>query len=246
MRRFLIMITVMSICLCCLAQGDLIIMRNGTEYNGQIALVKQDKTVFKDDKGSQMELPNTDIYMIKYEKRGNVFFTESGERLSSEGDGKIPGGASAIYLVEGKEVIGYDITIDANNITYYPPSKKKYGFIQISKKGSSSLSVPKNEVFLIKYEDGTKDLVTDFETLKKWKETELKRKQAEDEATKKELWLKSFPKQATIITKKEIVINANVLSDDGRIIEFKRTSMNNSPIFVMNRDDIQDVFYKGQ
>ena len=58
--------------------------------------------------------------------------------------------------------------------------------------------------------------------------------------------LRSFPKPATIITKKEIVINAIVNSDDGKLIEFKRTSMDNSPIFIMNRDDIQDVFYKEQ
>jgi hypothetical protein len=123
-------------------------MRSGTEYQGQVALVKQDKTVFKVD-DNQMELSNSDIYMIKYKKRGNVFFTETGERFTSEGDGKIPSCASAIYLIEGKEVAAYDITIDTNNVSYYPLKSKKIGLIQVNKKGSSSFSIPKNEVFLI-------------------------------------------------------------------------------------------------
>jgi len=235
----------MTVSVCCCAQSDLIIMRSGTEYQGQVALVKQDKTVFKVD-DNQMELSNSDIYMIKYEKRGNVFFTETGERFISDDDSKIPSGASVIYLIEGKEVAAYDITIDTNNIIYYPPKNKKFGFIQVSKKSSSSVSIPKNDVFLIKYADGTKDLITDFETLRKQKEEELMKQKADEEAAKKEMWLRSFPKPATIITKKEIVINAIVNSDDGKLIEFKRTSMDNSPIFIMNRDDIQDVFYKEQ
>ena len=244
MKKLHIAIIMLTISVCCRAQSALIIMRNGIEYQGQVTLVKNDKTVFKDDNDKQMELLNSDIYMIKYEKRGNVYFTETGERFTSEDDNKIPSDAASIFLIEGKEVGAYDITIDASSVTYYPPTNKKFGFIQVKKKGSSSLSIPKSEVFLIKYSDGTKDMINDFETLKRLKEEELEKKKAEEDAIKKELWLKSFPKSATIITKKEIVVNAIVISDNGKVIEYKRTSMDNSPIFIMNRDDIQDVFYK--
>ena len=67
MKKLHVVIIMMAVSVCCRAQSDLIIMRSGTEYQGQVALVKQDKTVFKVD-DNQMELSNSDIYMIKYKK----------------------------------------------------------------------------------------------------------------------------------------------------------------------------------
>lgn len=227
------------------AQKDMIIMRSGMDYQGQVVLVSSDVTVFKNSNGEQQELPNRDLYMIKYDKRGNVFFTETGERITdNENEGKMPKGSSLIYLIEGKEIIAFDISIDVNNVAYYPLNRKGSFFPFSSKKSNTQVTIPKDKVFLIKHQDGTKDLITDFETLKKQKEEELARKRAQDKEAKREAWLKSFPKSATIITKKEVIINAMVISDDNQVIKYKKTSMNNSPIFMMDREHIQDVFYK--
>ena len=98
------------------AQRDLIILRDGSERRVKIVMVKNDNTLFATDKKSlvQESIPNKDIYMIKYDKRGNVFFTENGERISGADDAKIPSNATAIYLLRGEEIIGYNVEMDAN------------------------------------------------------------------------------------------------------------------------------------
>lgn len=230
-----------------LAQRDMIIMRSGVDIQGQVILVTKDKTNFKDSDGKEKELDNSDIYMIKYDKRGNMFFTEDGERITdNEGNEKVPKGASSVYLTEGKEIIAYDISIDVDSITFYPAVRKggpKLLFISSNKKGTA-VTYPKEQVFLIHHQDGTKDLITDFETLRKMKAEELARRNASDEAARFAAWKKSFPKAATIITKKEVVINAIVLADEETGITYKKASLGNSPIFVMDRENIQDIFYK--
>lgn len=173
------------------------------------------------------------------------FFTETGERITdNENEGKTPKGSSLIYLIEGKEIVAFDVSIDVNNVSFFPINKKGSFLPFSSKKSDTQVKIPKERVFLIKHQDGTKDLITDFETIKKRKAEELARKRAQDEKAKREAWLRSFPKSATIITKKEIVINAIVLSDDENVISFKRITMSNSPIFMMDKEHIQDVFYK--
>lgn len=47
-----------------------------------------------------------------------------------------------------------------------------------------------------------------------------------------------------IVTKKNVVINAIVYLDDNNVIKYKKTSMSDSPFFMMDREHIQDVFYK--
>ena len=227
------------------AQKDIIIMRSGMDYQGQVVLVSKDVTVFKNSDGEQQELPNRDLYMIKYDKRGNVFFTETGERITdNENEGKMPRGSSLIYLIEGKEIVAFDISIDVNNVSYFPLNKKGSFLSLSSKKSDTQVTIPKDKVFLIKYQDGTKDLITDFETVKKRKAEEFARKREQDEKAKREAWLRSFPKSATIITKKNVVINAIVYLDDNNVIKYKKTSMSDSPFFMMDREHIQDVFYK--
>ena len=244
-KRIRIIITICMLnFICVYAQKDMVILRNGLDFQGQVVIVSNDKTVIKDTNGEQKEISNRDIYMIKYDKRGNVFFTESGERVSdNENDGKVPKGASAIYLIEGKEIIAYDISIDVSNVTYYPPVKKSL-LIQIYGKSDTPVTISKNEVFLVRYQDGTKDLITDFETLKKLKEEDLAMKKARDEDAKREAWLKSFPKAATIITKKELVINAIILLDENEKLTYKRAAVDGSPIYIIDKKDVQDVFYK--
>ena len=231
-----------------MAQHDMIIMRSGIDIHGQVILVTKDKTNFKDSDGKEKELNNVDIYMIKYDKRGNMFFTEDGERITDNvSHGKVPKGASFVYLIDGKEIVAFDISIDVDSVSFYPAVRKggsKISFFSSNKKSDTALTYPKEQVFLIHHQDGTKDLITDFKTHRKMKEEELARQRAADEAAKLEAWKKSFPKAATVITKKEAVINAIVLTDEETEITYKKASVENSPIFVMDRENIQDVFYK--
>lgn len=230
----------------CRAQNDMIIMRNGMSFNGKVTLVNKDKTIIKTKKSGQQELSNLEIYMIKYDKRGNVFFTDKGERITdNENNGKVPKGASTIYLVDGKEIFADYISILVDSVLYTPTKKKDlFSISLVSKSKASKMSLPKERVFLICHPDGTKDIITDFETLKKLRQKELERKRAREEKRREEAWLRSFPKAATIITKKNIVIMATVLSDDRTKITYKKENLDKSPIFTMEKSNIQDLFYK--
>ena len=66
------------------AQKDVIMCRDGSEMNVKIIQVGPKETIYKNDdkkKTPELRIDNENIFMIKYEKRDNVFFAESGERF---------------------------------------------------------------------------------------------------------------------------------------------------------------------
>lgn len=217
-----------------LAQNDIILLRDGTERKGKVVMVTNENTIIIEGSkktSTQDNVLNKSIYMIKYEKRGNVFFTDDGKRISGEGDGKIPAGASIIYLLEGNEIIAYNVSMDEGIVQFYNSKKK----------GSPQLSIPSDRVFLIKYPDGTKDLMNDFEEVKrKEAEAEAERKRIEEEAQRKALQ-NQYPKDATIRTIKNQSINVILLSENDEEITYKKKGIKNSPVFHMNKTKIKDI-----
>lgn len=215
---------------------DLIIFRDGTERIVKIDMVSSEITSFYDSKKKDASLEtekNSNIYMIKYAKRGNMFFTEDGQRFSGEGDGKIPSSACCIYFIEGRELIAYNVSFDSGNVFYYESKKK----------GSQQFSIPTDIIFLIKYPDGTKDLVNDFEELKRKKAEALAEKQRlEEEARLAELRSR-YPRNAVISTIKGVEINVCLLSEDDNVITYKKAKTKNSPIFSMDRSNIKEIKY---
>jgi len=219
-----------------LAQHDLIIFRDGTERKVKIAMVTNDNTTFieGDKKSSRQEtVDNKSIYLIKYEKRGNMFFTDEGKRFSGEGDGKIPSGASVIYLLEGNEVPAYNVTIEGGSVMFFNSKKK----------GSPQLSVGSDKVFLIKYPDGTRDLMNDFEEIKrKQAEAEVERLRQEEAARQEEM-RNQYPKDASIWTQKNQEFGIILLSEDDEEICYQKKGMKNSPVFRMKRANIKEITY---
>lgn len=231
-RWALLLILLFSCPLWTYAQRDLILLRNGSERKVKIVMVNNESTVFSSGESSSQEsIPNTDIYMIKYDKRGNVFFTEEGERITGTGDGRIPSNASAIYLLKGQEIIGFNVEMDTAKV-YYTLSKKK---------GKDVLSIDKSDIFLISYPDDTKEMLNDFETIKRLKEEALaeKRRQA---ARLAELRSR-YPKDATIKTIKNLSINISLLSESDEVVTYKKVGQENGPIYHMNRANIKEIMF---
>lgn len=217
-----------------LLSQDLIIFRNGSEKSVKITMVTNDKTTFSDitNKAAPPQAyNNTSIYMIKYEKRGNVFFTDDGKRLTGEGDGKVPASATAIYLLEGKEIVAYNVSIEEGNVTYYNSKKK----------GTPKSNIPSDKVFLIKYPDGTRDLMNTFEDLKRREAEALaEKKRLEEEARLAEI-RNRYPKDAIIKTQKNLDIKVSLLSENDAFVRYKKTNLKNSPIFNMDRTNIKEI-----
>lgn len=234
-RWALLLILLFSCPLWTYAQRDLILLRNGSERKVKIVMVNNESTVFSsgESSSSQESIPNTDIYMIKYDKRGNVFFTEEGERITGTGDGRIPSNASAIYLLKGQEIIGYNIEMDTAKV-YYTLSKKK---------GKDVLSIDKSDIFLISYPDDTKEIFNDFETIRKLKEEALAEKRRQEEEARLAELRSRYPKDATIKTVKNITIKISLLSESDEVVIYKREGQENGPIYHMNRANIKEILF---
>lgn len=234
-KKFMVLILLLSSVIQIYSQ-DLIIFRDGTEKKVRVAMVTNDNTTFTDasDKSATSQtVDNTSIYMIKYGKRGNVFFTAEGKRLTGDGDGKVPSNATVIYLLEGNEVIAYNVSIEEGQITFYSSKKK----------GTPQISVLSDKVFLIKYPDGTKDMINSFEEQKQKEAEALAEKlRSEEEARQAEL-RNRYPKNAVIKTLKNLDVRVSILSENNGVITYKKTNLKNSPVFNMDRSNIKEVIY---
>ncbi len=229
--RLILMLLMMVANVLAFAQQDFILMRDGSSRHVQIDVVSNDMTTFVDESGNRVSVPNTSIYMIKYGKRGNMFFTEEGNRISGNKEGKIPNGASAIYLLQGEEIIGYKVGINENSVYY-----------AITKKNNAPVNqIPSESVFLILYPDGTKDLINDFETVRRKKEEALaEQRRLEEEARLAEIRAR-YPKNATIVTKQGTHLNVSLIWENDQLVAYKKTNLKKSPTFCMDKTNIKEL-----
>lgn len=173
------------------AQEDMIVYRNGTEKKVRLLVVSTDKVTYQESTKGGPEFQDVlrDIYMLKYGKRGNVYISEEGKRISGEFQ-KIGKGVNVIYLVSGKEILADKLQIAEDKVKY---TEKKDDAKVFGKKKMTTDDIKEidlKDVFLIKYSDGTKDLVNDIsaEALEKAKKEaeELARREAEQREAKQE------------------------------------------------------------
>lgn len=140
------------------AQKDLIILKNGREVNVSVVQVNDRHVVYRltsKKNDPELSMDNSDVYMIHFAKRGNVYINSDGRRITGENH-QLPKDADIIYLVEGKEIPAYDVKVYDSYVTY------------LNKKHTNKKVVPvaeviqRNQIFLIKYTDGTIDLINDL------------------------------------------------------------------------------------
>lgn len=163
MKRFLL-IFAMQLCfsIYSAAQNDLIILRNGRETTANIIQVNDREIIYAESNkknSAEFAIPNTEVYMLRFAKRGNVYITNDGKRVTGE-NRILPKDADVIYLVEGQEIPAYDLRIMEDRITYLAKKNKNKNVVPIAE------VLPRSAVFMVKYTDGTTDVLTDI-TLKK-------------------------------------------------------------------------------
>ncbi len=156
--RYLISSIVLLLCALSVTAKDIIMLRNGLEKEVYVVQVGNDKIVYKESKGKNATeefLNLEDVYMISYEKRGIVYITQDGKRVSEDAESMKAlkkKASSWVYLVKGKIYPAYNLKISENEIE----------FKRLSGKDFSSMIFNKNDIFLIRYSDGTKDIITEF------------------------------------------------------------------------------------
>ena len=229
-NRFLTLLYLLVLALAIKAQ-DLIILRNGDDI--QCKVEKNDNGVISYQiDGQTMTLPVTQIYLIKYENRGNAFFNEAGETTYSTRVTTKPSKKEIqIYLCDGNEIRAAELEISAESVRYLEPKNK------LSKKSSDEwTSIPKEDVFLVRYPDGTKDIITNLQK------------------TEEETQIESLPncKRPFITINKgagypviaELTLNDNkemnviIYDSDRTYIYYRTTEWQDGPIFRMNLNNI--------
>ena len=150
LRSFYIAIILFWACNISAYTQDAIIFRDGRVKYVKIIQTNNDKTIFKESdnkKASEEYVENTKVFMLKFKTRGNVVFNGNGERILTTSEHvQIPKDAIVVYYKDGREVPAYNLTMDANTVSFKTTKKAK----------DRPIFSPKSEVFMIRYPDGTK------------------------------------------------------------------------------------------
>lgn len=157
MKRLLaIFCTLICVAYPSMAQKDFIISRNGSITPVSIVRVNDKEVVYKESdkkRDPEFTVSNSEIYMLHFSKRGNVYLTEDGKRLTGEMQ-SVPRDADVIYTIDRREIIAYNIRVHEDIVTYNKDKKEK--------KYAGSEVLPRSNVFMIRYSDGTTDVINDI------------------------------------------------------------------------------------
>lgn len=247
-KRSLFTLCIFYITLSASAQ-DAIIFRDGRVKSVKIIQTNNDKTLFKESdnkKATEEYVENTKVFMLKFKTRGNVVFNSHGERiLTTSEHTQIPKDAIVVYYKDGREVPAYNLTMDANVVSFKTSKKDR----------KTSVFSPKSEVFMIRYPDGTRDILTNLaieEQRQREREAEEARLKAQKEAemadsikaaTVEAAASATNPKKATIVTKKGVRMKVWVCSDTATMMSYKKVNSTKAPVFNMSKAKIKNVIY---
>ena len=248
MKKIYAIISLLGISLGLYAQ-DAIIYRDGRVKEVKIIQTNNDKTLFKEagnKHAAEEYVDNKQVFMLKFKTRGNVVFNANGERILTTSERiQIPKDAIVVYYKDGREVPAYNLTMDANVVSFKPNKKAKYRPIYSAK----------SEVFMIRYPDGTRDILTNLaveEQHQREREAEEARLKAQREAvvadsikqaTVEAAASETTPKKATIITKKGMRMKVWVCSETNSMVSYKKTNSSKAAIFNMSKAKIKSIVY---
>ncbi len=249
MRRFLLLLYLLGD-FCIVTKGqDAIIYRDGRVKSVKIIQTNNDKTLFRESdnkKAPEEYVENTKVFMLKFKTRGNVVFNSNGERiLATSEPTQIPKDAVVVYYKDGREVPAYNLTMDANVVSFKTDKKTK----------DRPVFSPKSDVFMIRYPDGTRDILTNLaveEQRQRERETEEERLKEQREAeaadsikaaATEEAASATNPKKATIVTKKGVRMKVWVCSDTATMVSYKKVNSAKAPVFNMSKAKIKNIIY---
>ena len=249
MRRFFISILLLGLANTAVNAQDAIIYRDGRVKSVKIIQTNNDKTLFKESgnkNASEEYVENTKVFMLKFKTRGNVVFNANGERiLTTSEHTEIPKDAIVVYYKDGREVPAYNLTMDASVVSFKTSKKAK----------DRPIFSPKSEVFMIRYPDGTRDILTNLavaEQQQREREAEEARLKAQREvevadsikaAAIEEAASATNPKKATIVTKKGVRMKVWVCSDTPTMVSYKKVDSAKAAIFNMGKAKIKNIIY---
>lgn len=147
--------------------ADHLIFRSGKETDVKLYQVT-DQTIsyalVGDESGTLNEVPSNEVYMVYIEGSGNVYISNDGKRITGEPTRANYKKNDVVYLVKGAEISAESVRISENEITYTIKTPKKVAGVGIGLLHDVSEStIDKAQVFMIRYKNGMRDIITPFE-----------------------------------------------------------------------------------
>lgn len=158
------------------AQEDKIILRNGQEMDVKITQIDIDKIYFKTSskKDAIQDVLNiNDIYMLYTKTRGQIYISPEGKRFTGSNNQDFDKNASIIYLTRGGCIPASDININGDEINYKKANNQNKIFKKKAKL-TPFITINASDVFMIRYSDGTRDIITRLESNEDVEKTEEK------------------------------------------------------------------------
>lgn len=238
---------------------DLIIFRDGSEIVATVQQVSETLVTCQEGKKKDLRTTQYDtktVYMIKYERRGNVFFREDGSHTYGGGrkedikrEVNLPKDATIIYTTDAHEIVAYEVSI-GNVVTYKLENKKK----------AAVQTLQRSLLFMIKYPDGTKDVMLRTERMEPPAAPAQPASPADATVTaapeapaaepvKPEPPVVAppapiYPREATIVKKDKTRIKAVIYSENEQTVSYKKKTNPNGPMYKISRSQIADIKYK--
>lgn len=233
-KKFFICIFILFYGLNSFAQ-DMIILRDGSEIQCKVELISNGTVSYIND-GESDELLTSQIYMIKYKARGNVFYSSNGEVIynangNNKKESKLSNTSIAIYLREGAEIIASEINVMGNEIKYVVDN----GFLR----KNTLETVKKDKVFLIRYGDGSKELVNSLDD--NIKEQVVKKVKHPFIPINKD---PLYPCPADIILNDGNQISVIIYDKEREYVHYRTKEWQDGPIFRMKLSKIKSIITK--
>lgn len=245
MKRTVLLIMGLTISFCANAQ-DMMLLRNGDEIQCKIDMISNGIVSYQEN-GTRSQIPTAQLYMIKYEKRGNAFFNSEGEsNYNTESTSvKLSKKDIAIYLCDGGEVIATEVKLLDEKVDYKASKRKTgnaiAGFLPI-KKSIDWDSLPKEKVFLIRYFDGSREVINDLQKIEEQARIDAlpKVKHPFIPINKDE----NFPCPAELELNEEKRISVIIYDMEREYVHYRKKEWQDGPIFRMQRTKIKDITIK--
>lgn len=132
------------------ADDDILITRDGSMTTVKVEKISSSQVTFVDLKHKRrgrLNAPADFVFMIMKEKGNNIFFDEDGNQFTSPAV-KLDKKDNVMFLNNGKIFPVYNIIVERDEISYQLKDKKK----------APRLTIPKDEIFMIRNADGTNTL----------------------------------------------------------------------------------------
>lgn len=242
MKRYLLTLLILQSINYSYAQ-DFILLKNGDEIRCKILKVSNNSVTYSIEEQKE-QIPSEKLFLIKYELRGITLFNENGEAdyNSEYTPAKIGKKDICIYTINGEEIVASEVKITTETINYKIAKKGMVTNLFASKKNGEWFVLKKEDVFIIRYFDGSKDVINDLSATIEKKEQHILQKVKHPFVPINKDSVYPCPAEMEINDGK--IVDIIIYDMEREYVHYRTKEWQDGPIFRMNRNKIKRLKIK--